>query len=94
MRPDQNDLKLLRPAGLEPAAYWFEASRSIQLSYGRIAPYYTSARLMVDILCLGTKKEVHQLNYLSILQLSFAETGESPKVLAVGNFLPSKLSKL
>ena len=28
-------LKKLRPAGLEPAAYWFEASRSIQLSYGR-----------------------------------------------------------
>jgi hypothetical protein len=26
----------MRPAGLEPAAYWFEASRSIQLSYGRI----------------------------------------------------------
>ena len=25
----------VRPAGLEPAAYWFEASRSIQLSYGR-----------------------------------------------------------
>ncbi len=25
----------MRPAGLEPAAYWFEASRSIQLSYGR-----------------------------------------------------------
>ena len=26
---------MVRPAGLEPAAYWFEASRSIQLSYGR-----------------------------------------------------------
>ena len=26
---------VVRPAGLEPAAYWFEASRSIQLSYGR-----------------------------------------------------------
>ena len=25
----------LRPAGLEPATYWFEASHSIQLSYGR-----------------------------------------------------------
>ena len=25
----------MRPAGLEPAACWFEASRSIQLSYGR-----------------------------------------------------------
>ena len=26
---------LARPEGLEPPAYWFEASRSIQLSYGR-----------------------------------------------------------
>jgi hypothetical protein len=26
---------LVRPEGLEPPAYWFEASRSIQLSYGR-----------------------------------------------------------
>ena len=26
---------VVRPAGLEPAAYWFEASHSIQLSYGR-----------------------------------------------------------
>jgi hypothetical protein len=27
--------KLVRPEGLEPPAYWFEANRSIQLSYGR-----------------------------------------------------------
>jgi hypothetical protein len=27
---------LVRPEGLEPPAYWFEANRSIQLSYGRI----------------------------------------------------------
>jgi hypothetical protein len=25
----------VRPEGLEPPAYWFEANRSIQLSYGR-----------------------------------------------------------
>jgi hypothetical protein len=25
-----------RPEGLEPPAYWFEANRSIQLSYGRV----------------------------------------------------------
>ncbi len=28
--------RLVRPEGLEPPAYWFEASRSIQLSYGRV----------------------------------------------------------
>jgi hypothetical protein len=27
---------MVRPEGLEPPAYWFEASRSIQLSYGRL----------------------------------------------------------
>jgi hypothetical protein len=26
-----------RPEGLEPPAYWFEASRSIRLSYGRVS---------------------------------------------------------
>ena len=25
-----------RPEGLEPPTYWFEASRSIRLSYGRV----------------------------------------------------------
>ena len=28
-------VKMARPEGLEPPAYWFEANRSIQLSYGR-----------------------------------------------------------
>jgi hypothetical protein len=33
---------VVRPEGLEPPAYWFEASRSIQLSYGRLEriPFY------------------------------------------------------
>ena len=32
---------MARPEGLEPPAYWFEANRSIQLSYGRV-PINTS----------------------------------------------------
>ena len=32
---------MVRPEGLEPPAYWFEASRSIQLSYGRTASIVT-----------------------------------------------------
>jgi hypothetical protein len=36
----------VRPEGLEPPAYWFEASRSIRLSYGRTWSYpITQARL-------------------------------------------------
>jgi hypothetical protein len=31
---------MVRPEGLEPPAYWFEASRSIQLSYGRAPKQY------------------------------------------------------
>ena len=27
-----------RPGGLEPPTYWFEASHSVRLSYGRIMP--------------------------------------------------------
>ena len=30
-------LRRARPAGFEPAASWFEAKRSIRLSYGRVA---------------------------------------------------------
>src|SRR5688572_21081540 len=32
----KRERRLVRPAGLEPAAYWFEASCSIQLSYRRM----------------------------------------------------------
>ena len=43
---------LARPEGLEPPAYWFEANRSIQLSYGRVLPLYAplSLRLRCDVL--------------------------------------------
>jgi hypothetical protein len=34
--PSKSSVRMVRPEGLEPPAYWFEASRSIRLSYGRI----------------------------------------------------------
>ena len=36
---------MARPEGLEPPAYWFEASRSIRLSYGRDRGHHTMARI-------------------------------------------------
>src|ERR1041385_8737049 len=41
---DRTRGEVVRPEGLEPPAYWFEASRSIQLSYGRIASSYHPRR--------------------------------------------------
>jgi hypothetical protein len=35
---------VVRPERLELPTYWFEASRSIQLSYGRTTGHYMSAR--------------------------------------------------
>ena len=32
---------MARPEGLEPPAYWFEASCSIRLSYGRVVLNYS-----------------------------------------------------
>jgi hypothetical protein len=40
---------MVRPAGVEPATYWFEASRSIQLSYGRILMYFCPAPVATKI---------------------------------------------
>ena len=34
---------MVRPERLELPTYWFEASRSIQLSYGRALPHYNHA---------------------------------------------------
>ena len=41
VEPTQSDEEVVRPEGVEPPAYRFEACRSIQLSYGR-APRGTS----------------------------------------------------
>lgn len=42
---------LARPEGLEPPAYWFEASRSIRLSYGRPAVSHSVAASGAGPLC-------------------------------------------
>ena len=44
---------MVRPEGLEPPAYWFEASRSIQLSYGRMnaVPQFYPGTLPLRLPC-------------------------------------------
>jgi DNA-binding transcriptional MerR regulator len=45
-------LRLARPEGLEPPAYWFEANRSIRLSYGRAFVFPIISGGPVRIFCL------------------------------------------
>jgi hypothetical protein len=49
------DLELARPEGLEPPAYWFEANRSIQLSYGRESHAYPITPLRAPSCALAGK---------------------------------------
>src|SRR5260221_14244901 len=46
---------LVRPERLELPAYWFEASRSIQLSYGRTLAYYTGLGRLIACQVAGPK---------------------------------------
>ena len=43
IQPVANGCVGSRPGGLEPPTYWFEASHSIQLSYGRAGESQVSA---------------------------------------------------
>jgi hypothetical protein len=49
---------VVRPEGLEPPAYRFEACRSIQLSYGRVEQFYY-VRIPV---CVGAEKSRLQID--------------------------------
>ncbi len=53
MCPGRTTGKLARPEGLEPPAYWFEASRSIRLSYGRVALIVASSRVLIHWVLSG-----------------------------------------
>ena len=51
---------MVRPEGLEPPAYWFEANRSIQLSYGRTDTILSRAVLLpwpagAETLCMHSR---------------------------------------
>jgi hypothetical protein len=50
---------LARPEGLEPPAYWFEASRSIQLSYGRVEPIVSFIQRTANALGAIKKYSAH-----------------------------------
>jgi hypothetical protein len=45
----------VRPEGLEPPAYWFEANRSIQLSYGRVVYQYLNLPRLLEVVTEGTR---------------------------------------
>ena len=68
------DRKLLilfvaRPEGLEPPAYWFEANRSIQLSYGRAHVYRSiqSPRISLPVERNPRGRLVDMIRYLGLL---------------------------
>jgi hypothetical protein len=62
-----------RPEGLEPPAYWFEASRSIRLSYGRDRGHHTMARM---IRCANDPRSTAFLRHLRQANPIFCQIGE------------------
>ena len=79
--------RLARPEGLEPPAYWFEANRSIRLSYGRgsgdrdlmVSPRATirDAYGLQDALVVMARRETRQMLRARIEQSVPRLPGES-----------------
>src|SRR5260370_41208971 len=64
-----------RPEGLEPPAYWFEANRSIQLSYGRANQLRTNPSTSARSFCVQLDP-VHVLHGLQIEANHIADLDE------------------
>jgi hypothetical protein len=56
-------VSMVRPAGIEPTTSWFEARRSIQLSYGRMKMTVMIERRSRQALLIHSSKECGQLSY-------------------------------
>jgi hypothetical protein len=85
---------MARPERLELPTYWFEASRSIQLSYGRALPYYTRAYLdhrrpVLQMVSCPSTPHVHPGDY-PMKEWAFAQTHPSEELAQLSYFTVKK----
>ena len=72
----------LRPGGLEPPTYWFEASHSIQLSYGRstAGPIYGSRGRPIGPAAIIVPNVTKPKNSSNVKQAELSEPDAGQKV--------------